>query len=657
MTAPPDIFLSYNREDQPVARRFAAGFEREGFSVWWDATLRSGEAYDQVTERALKTAKAVVVLWSTHSVESRWVRAEATLADRNKTLVPAMIEPCDRPIMFELTQTADLTGWDGSPTDAAWKAFVADVKRFVEARASLATGGPVPQSSALTQASAPPPAAAPPESSTLPTPAVRPTGRISICVLPFANMSKDDEQEYFADGISEDIITDLSKVAALAVISRNSAFTLKGKSIDVPQVARQLKVTHVLEGSVRKSGNRVRITAQLIDAARDSHVWAERFDRDLSDIFALQDEISLAVVKALKLTLFPEEKKAIEDRGTTNVEAYDKYLRARALRDQQGPAELRRAVQVFREALALDPDLVPAWRGLYQAHRDGVVYAAESIDEARAGMAAASARILALAPNAWWSHALRADQLADRHKWSEAEAAAGAALAAAPASETDAVRTYFGVLMSVGRIEEAIPYVERARQSDPLSLFASMVLQAGLDSSGRPAQADAEYERSKDLSGDRDIAEHFALFRALIRGDVTAAKSRVGRVMAYQTAPVAGLEDLPQMFDQPETMLARLRQAQADPHNQKAPNQYKIGVWAGWHGDLPLATVALRRAFIDLHNPRVGALWIPMLSGARRTPAFKQLLRDLGLADYWRQTDQWGDFVRPRGDDDFEVIR
>src|SRR5947209_17265658 len=127
--------------------------------------------------------------------------------------------------------------------------------------------------------------------------------RPSICVLPFANMSGDPEQEYFSDGISEDIITDLSKISALHVVSRNTAFTFKGKAVDVGQVAGQLKVSHVLEGSVRKAAGRVRITAQLIDAANDNHLWAERYDRDLNDIFAIQDEISLAIVDALKVKL------------------------------------------------------------------------------------------------------------------------------------------------------------------------------------------------------------------------------------------------------------------------------------------------------------------------------------------------------------------
>jgi hypothetical protein len=119
----PDIFLSYTREDQAAAQRFAEAFETQGLSVWWDVTLRSGEAYDQVTEEALRTAKAVVVLWSKKSVTSRWVRAEATLADRNRTLVPTRIEACDLPIMFELTQTADLSRWKGAANDPVWRAF------------------------------------------------------------------------------------------------------------------------------------------------------------------------------------------------------------------------------------------------------------------------------------------------------------------------------------------------------------------------------------------------------------------------------------------------------------------------------------------------------------------------------------------------------
>ena len=123
----PEVFLSYNRDDHAVAQRFATALQAQGLGVWWDTTLRAGDAYDEVTERALRDARSVVVLWSKKSVISRWVRAEATLADRNGTLVPVMIEPCERPIMFELTQTADLSHWGGDATDAAWLAFLADL--------------------------------------------------------------------------------------------------------------------------------------------------------------------------------------------------------------------------------------------------------------------------------------------------------------------------------------------------------------------------------------------------------------------------------------------------------------------------------------------------------------------------------------------------
>ena len=188
--------------------------------------------------------------------------------------------------------------------------------------------------------------------------------RLSICVLPFANMSGDAEQEYFSDGISEDIITDLSKVSALAVVSRNSSFMYKGKNVDLPKVARELKVSHVLEGSVRKSGGRVRITAQLIDGATNDHVWAERYDRDLNDIFALQDEISEAIVAALKLKLLPEEKKAIEHRGTDNVEAYNLYLMARQYSVTASLGDVRTAeaiMRLCRRAIEIDPNYARAW--------------------------------------------------------------------------------------------------------------------------------------------------------------------------------------------------------------------------------------------------------------------------------------------------------
>jgi adenylate cyclase len=190
--------------------------------------------------------------------------------------------------------------------------------------------------------------------------------RPSIVVLPFANMSRDLEQEYFSDGISEDIITDLSKVSGLFVIARNSAFTYKDKAVNVPQVCRDLGVRFALEGSIRKAGNRVRVTAQLIDGSTGGHLWAERYDRDLTDIFEVQDDVTRQIVGALKVTLSDAEKSRIAGGGTKNTEAHDLFLKGRELmigtkKDRQ---IFDRWMTCFRRAIELDPNYSDAYAGL-----------------------------------------------------------------------------------------------------------------------------------------------------------------------------------------------------------------------------------------------------------------------------------------------------
>jgi adenylate cyclase len=191
---------------------------------------------------------------------------------------------------------------------------------------------------------------------TPPEPAERP----SIAVLAFNNMSGDPEQEYFSDGISEDIITDLSKLSELSVIARNSSFTYKGKPVDVKQVGRELGVRYVLEGSVRKAGNRVRVTGQLIDAESGAHIWADRFDRDLTDIFAVQDELTKEIIAALKIKLSPAEKALIHGSGTKNVDAHEFFLRGRELWYRHTKEGNGQALEMLTRALELDPHLASA---------------------------------------------------------------------------------------------------------------------------------------------------------------------------------------------------------------------------------------------------------------------------------------------------------
>jgi adenylate cyclase len=185
----------------------------------------------------------------------------------------------------------------------------------------------------------------------------------SLAVLPFTNMSGDPEQEYFSDGITEDIITDLSQVSGLFVVARNTAFTFKGKAVEVTQAARRLRVHHVLEGSVRKSGGRLRITVQLIDGATGGHLWAERYDRELGDVFALQDEITRSVVAALRVRLLPEESRLIADRTTSSADAYEYYLQGRAtLVESFGSnATLRATRDLFAKAIEIDAGYAKAY--------------------------------------------------------------------------------------------------------------------------------------------------------------------------------------------------------------------------------------------------------------------------------------------------------
>jgi adenylate cyclase len=186
----------------------------------------------------------------------------------------------------------------------------------------------------------------------------------SIAVLPFQNMSGDPEQEFFSDGMTEDLITDLSKVSALFVIARNSSFSYKGRSVKVQEIGRDLGVRFVLEGSVRKAGNRVRITAQLIDAGSGGHLWAERFDRDLTDIFSTQDEVVEKIVGVLAVKLTQGEEQRLRRRGTGNVDAYECYLRARGLLGRGTRESIAQAKAMHRRAIEIDSNFAAPHAGL-----------------------------------------------------------------------------------------------------------------------------------------------------------------------------------------------------------------------------------------------------------------------------------------------------
>ncbi|MDX8466809.1 adenylate/guanylate cyclase domain-containing protein [Mesorhizobium sp. VK23B] len=297
--------------------------------------------------------------------------------------------------------------------------------------------------------------------------------RPSIAVLPFTNMSGDPEQEYFSDGITEDIITDLSKVGALAVTARNTTFALKGKSMDVTEAARQLRVSHVLEGSVRKAGSRVRITAQLIDGTSGHHVWAERYDRDLNDIFALQDEIARAIVDALKIRLMPAEYAAIGKRTTENVEAYQYYLMGRQHFLRLGRRNHLSARRLYQRALEIDPQYALARAGLALA--EGMLLRSGDPSANLVTLSAEAQRALALDSTLAEAHVAHAMA----HFQKEQIELAGAACRRAIALDPDlyeAHRTLGDVLRMERKFAEAAAAYEKAAEVDRNSYGAMCML-------------------------------------------------------------------------------------------------------------------------------------------------------------------------------------
>ncbi len=437
-----DIFISYARSTADQAQAIAEALRALGYDVWRDDALPAHRAYAEVIEERLRAAKAVVVIWSTEAAKSQWVRAEANVAREAGTLVQLRVDSAVPPLPFDRIQCADLIGWTGDLAAHDWKKVVASVAELI--------GG----------------IAAPPTTA----PAAR---RLSICVLPFANMSGDPEQEYFSDGISEDIITDLSKVSALSVVARNTAFGFKGRSPNLKEVARQLDVGHILEGSVRKAGGRVRITAQLIDGATGENAWAERYDRDLTDIFALQDEISEAIVAALKVKLLPEEKKAIERRGTDNVEAYNLYLMARSyyLAGNSDPRQWEAIERLAQRAVDLDPGYAQAWALLASAQ-----YNLHNMHgRAGDGGQAALDRALALNPDLAEARALKARMLSDAGRHEEAAAEIAVALRLDPESYEVNYRAGF-ISYGQGRLEDAARHWEKAAALIETDIGASFML-------------------------------------------------------------------------------------------------------------------------------------------------------------------------------------
>jgi serine/threonine protein kinase len=298
----------------------------------------------------------------------------------------------------------------------------------------------------------------------------------SIAVLPFVNMSPDPENEYFSDGLAEELISALSKLEGLHVTARTSAFRFRGKDLDMREIGEQLNVGTVLEGSVRKSGNRLRITAQLIKAADGFHLWSEKYDRELGDVFAIQDDISLNIVDALKVRLLGKEREKLVKRYTDNMEAYDLYLKGRYFLNTLTEEGIRKSLDCFQEAIQKDPGYAPAYSGVASIHIALVVLQQFSSHEMMPKAKSELLKALEMDDSLAEAHAwLGSLSLQYEWDWPSAERELKRAIELKPNSP-EAHQFYSDYLSITGRMGEAVSEAERARDLDPLSAITKSIL-------------------------------------------------------------------------------------------------------------------------------------------------------------------------------------
>ncbi|HET7535753.1 MAG TPA: TIR domain-containing protein, partial [Candidatus Didemnitutus sp.] len=557
------VFLSYAREDGDAARRIAEALRGFGVEVWFDMSeLRGGDAWDAKIRKQIRECALFVPVISAHTQarEEGYFRREwrmavdrtHDMAENRAFIVPVVVDDtvesdANVPEAFLKAHCTRLP--DGEPTSQ----FVEQVKRLLHApRAS--DGGSKPGTRAPHAAPATPTksrfpfvtvalgvaviilavlmflrpgaknesaAVAAPAPAT-PTKAAEPANTVdpkSIAVLPFVNMSTDADQGFFADGLSEELLNLLAKVPDLQVTSRSSAFSYKGKEIKIAQVARELGVAHILEGSVRKSGNRLRITAQLIDARTDKHLWSEAYDRSLDDIFAVQDEIAAAVVGQLKVTLLGAAPKA----KTADPKAYALFLQAGQLRRQGSVASLEQAVALFQEALKIDPMLAGAWAGMadcYVAQSDASFRSNE--EGYRLGLEAAN-KALAIDPNLAVAYA----RLGYIARATDRDLTAAAqyyerALTLDPAN-TDIISEAAGMARNLGRLDLAAALAEYVVAHDPVNPLGYGRLGGAYIRTGRYEEGIAALRTALRLSPNR-AQSHYTVGIALLHmGNAKAA--------------------------------------------------------------------------------------------------------------------------------------
>jgi TolB-like protein len=484
---------------------------------------------------------------------------------------------------------------------------------------------------------------------------------VSIAVLPFVDMSPEGDQAYFADGISEEILNVLVKTHSLKVAGRTSSFQFRGRNEDLRTIGEQLGVEHILEGSIRKANNRIRITAQLVKAQDGFHLWSETYDRELTDIFAIQDEIARSITEALALELnLTGEQPTLATVSTGNMEAYDHYLEAKGLIARR--LDFQRAINLLNEAIQLDPDFAPAWAASAQAHSLAIYYLTVNSEEFKNTAETMARRALEIDPDLATAYSVLGDVYRDRFEWAKARENYLHALALNP-DDSEANEQYAQMLWRISYFDEALKYSSRAIDLDPLS-WVNLTVHASL----RYATGDRnggweDIQRALKTGGrNKFFPLRHAVNMAISNGDLENAIELMKELSVSETVnnfypgTKAQIQQIIPLLMSGEDTLTFLKQnIEAQVSEGNNANWATDLFWAAYYGDYDLAEVIFDRG--TAYDERVGVLdttWFnyPIINPLRNSAVYKRLIRKINLDVFWRESG-FPVNCRPIGEDDF----
>jgi TolB-like protein/Tfp pilus assembly protein PilF len=450
----------------------------------------------------------------------------------------------------------------------------------------------------------------------------------SVAVLPFVNMSGDPKNEFFSDGITEEILNALAQIADLKVAARTSAFAFKGKDPDLRHVGEVLAVANVLEGSVQRAGDDVRITAQLIDARSGFHLWSEKYDRKLTNLFAVEDEISKAIADKLQLQLAGAHAGGVGN--TSSAQAHELYLRGLTLIAARGPG-LRDAIEAFREAVKLDPQYAQAWGALAEAEILLPGYVPGDVTEATQRAESAAQRALAIDPGTSSAHVALGEAYENRRMWPQAEQSLKRALELAP-GDVEAIVQYAQFLCNTDQLEPALRQIDRARQLDPLSAIIGLVRAGILMGQRRDDEASAQLEAVVAAHPDFAIAHWTAIIQYGQLGRFAEAESHARAGEKADNLPAGTMTALVRGMADPADRAAAVRGIEsfiaADPDTGEPLFDAMLLTLLGERDK------ALARIEVFAERPGTtfaGLLWVRALDPLRDDPRFQAALKKMNL--------------------------